>query len=165
MRWTGFAILAFLVVIVQNALLPQMGFGGAGPVMVVVLGLFYALYGPAADALVACWILGLLVDLSSMTNVGLNAFGMGCCALAVVGIRGILFKDHWLGQAVLAFLWMLTLDIFNGLAIWWAAKDLSVGWWQKEYLWDALVAAVLALLICRALKYLGGLLIRPRAMR
>lgn len=165
MRLTGFAILAFVAVIVQNALLPQLGFVGAGPVMVVLLGLFYALYGPGTGALVACWILGLLVDLSSMSNVGLNAFGMGCCALAVVGIRGILFKDHWLAQAILAFLWMLALDIANGLAIWWAAEGQPVGWWQKEYLGDALVAAVLAPLVCRALKYMGGLLIRPRAMR
>ena len=161
MRWISFAILGFFVAVAQYALLPQVSVEGFAPGVVVVLGLFYALYAPRTEGLLACWILGLLVDLSSMSNVGLNAFGMGLCALMVVWVRGALFKDHWIGQAVLAFVWMLLLEMLNGLA----SKGSEIGWWEISYVGNAMATGVLAPLVCWILRRFGKLLLLRKIRR
>jgi len=152
MRWVSFAILAYLAVSVQEALVPQMPWAILEPNAVVVLGLFYSLYGVAGEALLACWILGFLVDLSSLSNVGVNAFGMGFCALAVVGVRAVLFKDHITTQAVLAFLWTLLLQILNGMVLWYGNESEVVGWWETGYVWRALATAAAAPLLLTVLR-------------
>ena len=67
MRWSVFAIAAFVVVVAQLSLRDTLILHSAGeirPDFIACLAVFIALFAERSAALWACWILGLLMDLA-----------------------------------------------------------------------------------------------------
>lgn len=96
MRWFNFGILVFLTLAIQSGLGRLVGVGPArlGPDLLLLLAMVVALRGPADQAPIACWILGLAKDLTSQAVLGSYAVGFGLLGLAIVRGRDLLYGDH-----------------------------------------------------------------------
>ncbi len=120
MRWVSFAILIYIAVVLQAAAVPFISVNSIRPDLMVMIAVYYALSARTYDALIACWCIGLAIDLTSLSyqdagNVGLHAFSLGLIALAIIGIRGFTFRDSPLTQLLCAFAAKFVLDFLVGL--------------------------------------------------
>ncbi|MCG3178360.1 MAG: hypothetical protein BIFFINMI_00687 [Phycisphaerae bacterium] len=104
MRLLPFVILAVVTLVLQLALAPAISLTSASfmPQFPLILAMFVALYARADVALIACWSLGLLLDLSSRGPMGGFAFAFGLVGLGIVNIRASIFRDHPLSHFFLA---------------------------------------------------------------
>jgi rod shape-determining protein MreD len=104
-------------------------------------------------ALIACWTLGLLLDLASSGPIGCFAFAFGLVGLGIVGLRASLFRDHLLSHFFLALVFGM---IANEVVV---LRDAigGAGWsWRLLFLqpagnavYTAIVAPYVMLLLLR----------------
>jgi len=100
MRWVMFAILLYLIIVLQTAVAPFLAvMHVVRPDFPLLFAVYFALAAPVPDALLAACITGLAVDLSgasfaASSNIGVNALAYGFAALAIVKLRHLLFRDH-----------------------------------------------------------------------
>lgn len=103
MRWIAFAILVYCVTVVQTAVAPFMAVNTIRPDLMVIVAVYYALTASKYDAMLACWIIGLVIDLTGASytsggNVGLYAFSFGLIAMIIVKVRDLTFRESPLTQ-------------------------------------------------------------------
>jgi rod shape-determining protein MreD len=112
MRWLPFAILAYVTLGLQLGLsgydAPALTQGGR-PQLVLLAAIFIALNAGRDDALLGCFLLGLLQDLCGSTPLGLSAFAYGTVALFVLSVHELVYGEH--------FLTHLTLGLIAGLIV------------------------------------------------
>jgi rod shape-determining protein MreD len=130
MRWVAFAILLYVVIALQSAATPFVAVNSIRPDLMVIVAVHYALAARAYDALLACWFIGLAVDLVSMSyrgraNVGLHALTLSLLAMPIVKVRSFVFRDSIFTQLVFTFLAKLALDLIVGMHMMWAIQDWS----------------------------------------
>ena len=113
-RWIIFVIVAYAAVVVQTTVggllvIHTARAGPVGPDFLAMLAVFMAMAvrsGP--DAGLACWVLGLALDLASgpggTTVVGPMAITYGLGGLAVFQLREVLFRDKIVTQVVVVLL-------------------------------------------------------------
>jgi rod shape-determining protein MreD len=119
MRWPGFLIVAYLVVLIQTTLgriltVDDFPLGAVGPDFMVLLAVFIALNARSVtEAMLGGWVLGLLVDLTTAGGAGL-ATRVGPMAVIYCGavwvvyrLREAFFRDRALPQMVLAAIFCL----------------------------------------------------------
>ena len=99
MRWVLFAVALYIVVVLQTAVTPLLSLHAVRPDLTALLAIHIALAGPAVDAVLAAWIIGLAVDLNgaafgSHANVGANALAYSLTALLILRLRSVFFRDH-----------------------------------------------------------------------
>lgn len=104
MRWISFIILALGVIVLQTSLAPWIGVLRAQPDWVFILVVHLALTAPKTDALLGAWTLGWLADLNTDLPLGLLALVYGLSALAIVEMRGLLFREHLVASLGVTFL-------------------------------------------------------------
>ncbi len=104
MRWLTFALLAALAICFQTTIAPRLGTPNAYPDIMLILVIHYALHAQTADGLLAGWLMGLLVDLTTVQRFGLVAVAYGLIALIVWSIRDLMFPKHPLSHFSLTFL-------------------------------------------------------------
>lgn len=104
MRWLAFGLLAAAAVCVQTTLVPVLEIAGCRPEFLLILLVHYALHARAPDCLIAGWVLGLLMDLTSVERLGACALVYGIVALCIWGVREVVFSKHPLTQFTLTFL-------------------------------------------------------------
>lgn len=149
MRWVYFGILVYVAVVLQAAAVPFISVNSIRPDLLVMIGVYYALSARTYDALLACWCIGLAVDLTSLSyqnagNVGLHAFAMGLIALTIIGIRGFTFRDSPLTQLLCAFAAKFVLDFLVGLHMMYVTDNWElVGRLSTIGLYAAIYTAVL----------------------
>lgn len=150
MRWVAFAILLYVAVALQSAAAPFVAVNSIRPDLMVVIAVHYALAARVYDALLACWFIGLVIDLSGISyrdraNVGLHALALGLLAIPIVKMRSFIFRDSVLTQLVFTFLAKLALDLVVGIHMMWAIGDW--GRWGEvasRAIYAAIYTAVLA---------------------
>lgn len=139
MRWIAFVILTFVVLLVQTSLLRLMkvplSWGAVWPDLAAIVAVFFALRTRTAlDAMLACCILGLGVDLTTGTGggvgaptvVGPMAIAYTFTAWALFRARDAFFRDRALTQALLTmsfclivyFLWSTMQAIRSPEPVW-----------------------------------------------
>ena len=154
MRWVPFAILSILTIVLQTTLVQKMAIQSIWPDWMFVLAVHYALWGPWPEAVIAAWILGLLVDLQSVDRIGLHAFAYGAAAWAIMRLRLVVFRDHPLTQITLTLTFALGIQLTVGLyRRWGLGTEPSV----TSLWWPALFTAVYT---AACAPYLHWLLIR-----
>ncbi len=177
MRWSIFAIFAYLALVLQSAvpiLLEVRGWDiSPEPSVVLILMIFIAMAAPQNIVLWSALILGLLVDLTQplpivttlqeMRDVaipGPHAIGYVTGAYAVLQIRGMAFRDSPFAMAIMVFaggifvhLASVALVSFRGLPI--HPADAIPNWHAA----DELVRAFFNLLYTSALAVPVGLLL------
>ena len=91
MRWLLFAIIAPAGIVLQTTVAARTTIAGIQPDWMFVLVVFFGLYAPRRDAWLAGWLLGLLVDLTSIERLGLFSLSFFLVAVMVNSVRDLLF--------------------------------------------------------------------------
>jgi len=152
MKWTSFAILAGVAVVLQTSATPFIAIQSIRPDLLFVLAAHYALWGPWPDAAIAAWILGLAADLQSVDRIGAHAFCFGLAAWAIMRLRQIVFRDHAATQIVITLTFTVLIQVAVALYRRWGATGEP-----PVILWPALLTGAYTA-VCAP--YLHWLLIR-----
>lgn len=149
MSWIAFAILMYVVTAAQSAAVPFFSVHGVRPDLMVIVAVQYALAARTLDAVLACWIIGLLADLTSIgasgaSNVGLAALSYSLAALAVIGVRNLTFRDSVVTHLVFCLLFKFLVDGLAGIHLAYAT-----GQWARltASLWGGLYASIYTALL------------------
>lgn len=136
MRWIRFIILTYLVILVQVSLcgLLRIGtpLGSAQLDLVAIVAVFVVFYArQGVDAMLACWILGLCVDLTTGGGFAQTpVVGPMAISYAVLGgmlwrMREAFFRDRPLTQAFMTGLFCML-----STWLWMTMQHLRMGSWQ-----------------------------------
>jgi len=128
MNWVAFAVLVFLTTVLQTSVAPFVAVHTIRPDGMVILAVFFALYARNFDAMLACWIIGLVVDLASLSywnhaNVGLHALSLGLLGFVIVRTRGLTFREGVLSHLVYTFLTAWAMTFILGVHLLWGRPD------------------------------------------
>ncbi len=120
MRWSVFAIIAFVVVVLQlsvREVLTLHSVGSISPDFVACLATFIALFAARTSALWACWILGLVMDLAPRGGetawhlIGPNALGYAFGGYLVLQLRTMVFRRRAVTTGLLTFLFLMSVAV------------------------------------------------------
>ena len=152
MRWLLVAILAYALLVLQTAafhpgaLTVEVGGHWARPDLVLVLGVFLALFFEPAEVFVVAWFLGLGCDLVTVAGrVGLQALAFSVLLFLLSHFKPVVPRRRIWAQFTVCLVTVLVVH-----AAWYmAAQAVSgawpdVGWSVKAALVDAVYSAVLA---------------------
>ncbi len=120
MHWIAFIILVLTAAVFQAAVVPFVSVHTIRPDLMVIVAVHYALSARGQDALLACWVIGLVVDLTSLSfngapNVGLHALSLGLIAVVVVKLRDLTFRDSVVTRLFFTFTIKLVLSLLAGV--------------------------------------------------
>ncbi|HRK30696.1 MAG TPA: rod shape-determining protein MreD [Tepidisphaeraceae bacterium] len=102
MRLLPYILLGYVVVGLQVGLSGYVHLGGAAPNLVLIVGVFFALFATRDIALLACFVLGLMQDMLTQQTLGLYALSYGALALVLTSTASMLYRDHPLTHAAAA---------------------------------------------------------------
>jgi rod shape-determining protein MreD len=130
MHWIALVILIYVSTALQSAAVPFIAVNTIRPDLMVIVAVHYALAARTYEALLACWLIGLAIDLSGISyhghgNVGLHALALGLIALPIVKMRSFIFRDSVLTQLFFTFAAKFVLDLLVGLHMMHAIGDWS----------------------------------------
>lgn len=145
MRWIPLVVILYGAAVLQTTVVPLIEINGIRPDLLVVIAVFYALYAPRYDAMLTCWCVGLLMDLTSVSfqthsNVGVHALAMGLVGILVVALRDYTVQDSPLTQmlyclaarllivAIAVTHLVIVLDVDS---VW--RRFLAIGIWEAIY--------------------------------
>lgn len=114
MKWGPFIILALIALVLQTSVASWVQIHSVRPDLLLVLAVFYALWGPWPEGAIAAWLLGLLADLHSLDRIGLHALCFGLAALAIVYVRQVVFRDHAVTQIAITFVFAVLVHLLAG---------------------------------------------------
>lgn len=120
MRWIAFAILLYCVTVAQTTLAPLLALHGVWPDFLTIVAVYYVLAAAPADAMLACWVVGLAMDLTGASyqthaNVGICALALGLIAVPLVKARDLTFRDSIWTALVFSFTAKLALSLLVGV--------------------------------------------------
>ena len=142
MRWTAFAVFAFVFVVLEVSLagVLELRTIGVRPSFVPVLVVFVSLFAPRITALWGCWVLGIVVDVSTdiphgelvesaAPLIGPNALGYVAACLVVLRCRAMLLRGRSATMAVMTVVSVVAIYLVHGLypadTLHWADFDLG----------------------------------------
>jgi rod shape-determining protein MreD len=102
MRALSYFILAYITLGLQAGIARAMQWNTAGPNFVLLAVIFIALNAPRDTALLACFGLGAMQDLTSGGTMGLYALCYGIVALFIVAIQQAVYRRHPVTHLMLA---------------------------------------------------------------
>jgi rod shape-determining protein MreD len=94
MRWITYFILAYFALGIQTGLDGFVRVHGAAPNFVLLAAIFIALNAPRDAALLGCFILGALQDLTTRQALGLYALSYGLTAMLVFEAQHAVYRQH-----------------------------------------------------------------------
>jgi rod shape-determining protein MreD len=94
MRWLTFVVLGIVAVSFQTTTAVRLTLGGVRADFVFILLVHYALHGRHSSGVVAGWVLGLMMGLTSLEPPGLVALVYGVMALLISSLRDVVFTRH-----------------------------------------------------------------------
>lgn len=152
MRWIPFAILVYMAAVLQTAVAPYLALHGVWPDFLVIVALYYVLAAKAVDAMLACWIVGLVIDLTGLSypgaraaNVGAHALALGLISVPLVRLRDYVFRESVWTQLTFTFTAMFALAALAGLHMLYTTGHLDrIGTVLTRGAYEAAYTAVLA---------------------
>ena len=105
MRWVRFGILVLVFLVLQIGVGSALEFSHLKivPDLLLLLAILLIFRAPTDQALVACWLLGLLKDITSQAPLGSYAFTFGLLGLMLIRLRELLVGSRLLPQIFLMF--------------------------------------------------------------
>jgi rod shape-determining protein MreD len=148
MRWFNFAILVMIVLVLQVGITRLFSIGSQNimPDLLLMVAVILAFRGQGYSVLIACWVLGLVRDLSSDAVLGTYAIAFGLVALMVSRLHQFLYVDRPLSVILVTFVSAFAVEQFAILAVL-LRGDLKSGQYGSltlSILLSALFTAVLA---------------------
>lgn len=162
MRWIPLLVILYLGAVVQTTIAPLIEIKAIRPDLLVIVAIFYALYAPRYDAMLACWGVGFLIDLTSISyqthsNIGVHALGMGLAGILVVALRDYTVQDSPLTQMMYCFAAKL---LITTVAVTHMAIVLEMEGVLRRFLlfgfWEAVYTGLLAPYVFWGLRKLRG---------
>jgi rod shape-determining protein MreD len=150
MRWIAFVILLYVVTVLQTTVAPFIAVHTIRPDLMVIMAVHYALLVRTSDALIACWCIGIAIDLTGISyahysNVGINALAIGLLTIFIVNIRELTFRDSVVTQLIFTFLVKLALALMVGMHMLFVLGDWGrFGEVLTTAIWAAVYTAVLS---------------------
>src|SRR5262245_5980935 len=118
MRWLAYYILAYIFLGLQLGLQGQIRIGSAWPNLVLLAVIFIAINAPRDAALLGCFGLGLLQDLTTQQPLGVFAFSYGLLAMFTVSTQQVVYRGHPLTHFSLALAGSLLTGVIMLLNVW-----------------------------------------------
>ena len=112
MRWLRFGILVLVFLVLQIGVGRVLEFSPYRivPDFLLLLAILLIFCAPADQALIACWLLGLLKDLTSQAPLGCYSFTFGLLGLLLIRLRELLVGSRLLPQIFLMFVTSLIIE-------------------------------------------------------
>jgi len=172
LRWLVFIPLAVLALIAQISVgaVLRVGVGATGlslsvDFLAIVAVLVTLRVRMATDAMLAGWVLGLLIDLSSVCEpIGLYACCFAIAAWAIFQVRSAVFADNPLSQALTTLAFCLLGHVPARLFVNLYVRATAVMLWREmiQVLLLAVCTAVFAPLLLRLLRRLNRQIVAQR---
>jgi rod shape-determining protein MreD len=118
MRPLGYFILAYITLGLQAGIARAMQWNTAVPNFVLLAVIFIALNAPRDTALLACFGLGAMQDLTSGGTMGLFAFSYGLIALFIAAIQQAVYRRHPATHFMLALMMGIVLAVILAIHGW-----------------------------------------------
>lgn len=150
MRWIAFAIIIYLVLVLQTAVAPLLALHTVWPDLMVIAAVWFALLAKPPDAMLACWIIGFAMDLAGLSyhgysNLGIHALGLGLVAMVIVKVRDFTFRESVASQLFYTFFTKLALSAIVGLHMLYVVGELGrTGEVMTRGVYEAIYTAALA---------------------
>lgn len=167
MRWLSYFILAYVTLALQAGIARAMQWDGAEPNFVLLSVVFIALNAPRDVALLGCFLLGFMQDLTSQGTMGLYAFCYGVLTLLILAVRQGVYRRHPLSHFALVLVGGATTAIILAIHGWVRpppAPAMAAGQALRTIhpavlplFYTAIYSAILAPLIIGGLQRLHGL--------
>jgi rod shape-determining protein MreD len=140
MRWLTYFILAYLTLGLQIGLSGHIAIGGVRPNLVLLAVIFIAINAPRDAALLGCFVLGLLQDLTTQQPLGIFALAYGLVAMFTISTQQIVYRGHPLTHFSLALVGSFLTDAVILLHGWVRGPRIS----PMLLFYSALYTAILA---------------------
>jgi rod shape-determining protein MreD len=140
MRWLTYFILAYLTLGLQIGLSGHIVVGGARPNLVLLAVIFIAINAPRDAALLGCFVLGCLQDLTTQQPLGIFALAYGLVAMFTISTQQIVYRGHPLTHFSLALIGSFLTDAVILLHGWIRGPRIS----PMLLFYSALYTAILA---------------------
>lgn len=109
MRWITCFILAYVALGVQMGLGEFVRVRGATPSVALLVVIFIALNAPRDAALLACFVIGALQDITTLTPLGLYALAYSLVGMFVVSTHDVVSSNHPATHFSMAFVGALVM--------------------------------------------------------
>ena len=149
MRWISLFILAYLVLGIQMGMGEFARVGSASPSLVLIAVIFIAMNAPRDAALLACFVLGAMQDLTTLTPLGLYALAYSIVGMFVVATQDLFHGDHPVTHFSLAFAGSLLMGAVLFLHGWWRGPSVPMAGLFTSALYTALLAPIVLALLNR----------------
>lgn len=166
MRWLPTIILILIFVVLQATLAPALAIRGVRPNWLLVLAVFWGLYAPRKDGILAAAIMGAVADMMTIERFGFQMISYCVAAVFVAALRELVFRHRASTQFAMTLVTGLLLHtawlIYASLRF--GALGSFLPEWFSSVFFVALYSAAWAPLIHRALLTIADLLgiHRPR---
>jgi rod shape-determining protein MreD len=150
LRWLTYFILAYLTLGLQIGLAAHIAIGGARPNLVLLAVIFIAINAPRDAALLGCFVLGCLQDLTTQQPLGIFALAYGLVAMFTISTQQIVYRGHPLTHFSLALVGSFLTDAVILLHGWVRGPRIS----PMLLFYSALYTAILAPIVLGVLHQL-----------
>ena len=152
MRWISCFILAYIVLGIQMGMGEFVRVGAASPSLVLIAVIFIAMNAPRDAALLGCFVLGAMQDLTTLAPLGLYALAYSIVGMFVVSTQELLSRNHPVTHFSLAFIGGLLLGAVLFLHGWWRGPGVPIAPLFTSVLYTAILAPILLALLNRIKK-------------
>ena len=152
MRWITCFFLAYVALGVQMGMGEFVRVRGAMPSVVVMAVIFIAVNAPREPALLACFVIGALQDMTTLAPLGLYAFSYSLVGMFVVSTQEIVSSDHPVTHFSLAFVGCLIMGVVIYLHGWLRGPAVPFGGLFATALYTAVLAPIILGLLSRIKK-------------
>jgi rod shape-determining protein MreD len=123
--------------------------GSATPSLVLIAVIFIAMNAPRDAALLACFVLGAMQDLTTLAPLGLYALSYSIVGMFVVAAHDMLHGAHPVTHFSLAFVGSLLMVAVIFLHGWWRGPSVPLAGLFASALYTALLAPIVLALLNR----------------
>ena len=149
MNWIAVVVLNAIVVAIQAAFAPHFAVRGIRPDWIIVMAVFWGLYGRGWQGVIAAWILGAIADLMTIEHFGLQMLSYPLAGALVTTVRLEVFRYRWSAQFFLTLLASFLLRIAWMIYVSWRFGQLGrmIPGWFAEAAFSSVYSAAWAPLI------------------
>jgi rod shape-determining protein MreD len=152
MRWITCFMLAYVALGIQLGMGEFVRVHGATPSLVLLVVIFLAMNAPRDAALLACFIIGALQDMTTLAPLGLYALSYSVVGMFVVSTQEILHSDHPVTHLSVAFVGGLVTGSIILLHGWIRGPAVPVGGLFASALYTAFLAPIVLGLLAKTKK-------------
>jgi rod shape-determining protein MreD len=145
-------LLAFAALAAEVTVLDDLAWFGARVELLFVIACFAALFArDRRQALITCWIVGLVKDVGSASAFGLHALLFLLAGWVITSLKQIVFRESIATQVAVAAAGCAAVGVASALAVSIGAGSIPASLWLTKTLFSALVTALVAPILMQTL--------------